>query len=93
MKIIYTQHLEFRLKLREIPARLPKEIFQKSEERYFDLITSRKVAVGTIAFKGRFREMAVVYEEMDKQINLITIHPLKNYQKESRINSWRWQKI
>jgi len=41
----------------------------------------------------KLREMAVIYEEINNQINLITIHPLKNYQKLSRIKLGRWQKL
>ena len=36
---------------------------------------------------------AVIYEETNNQINFITIHTLKVYQKTSRINSGRWQKL
>jgi hypothetical protein len=37
--------------------------------------------------------MAVIYEEMNDQIILITIHPLKKYQKLNRIKLGRWQKL
>jgi len=53
----------------------------------------KKVAIKKIKFKRRIREMAVIYEEINGQINLITIHPLKDYQKISRIKSGRWQKL
>jgi len=33
--------------------------------------------------------MTVICEEIDSQINLITIHPLKDYQKIRRIKSGR----
>lgn len=51
------------------------------------------VAIKIIKFKNKLREIAVIYEEINEQINLITIHPLKNYQKISRIKSGRWVKI
>lgn len=92
-KIVYSQHLVLRLKLREIPYFLPKEIYQTSKEHYFDKETFKKIAVKKIKFKNKLREMVVVYEEINNQINLITIHPLKNYQKISRIKSGRWQKL
>jgi len=92
-KIVYTPHLVFRLKFREIPYTLPKEIYQSSKEHYFDGATLRKIAVKKIKFKNRLREMAVVYEETEQEIHIITVHPLKNYQKKSRVNSGRWQKI
>lgn len=92
-RIFYTSHLKFRLKLREIPFSLPKKIYQTSKEHYFDKETFKKVAVKKVKFKKRLREMAVIYEEINSQINLITIHPLKNYQKISRIKLGRWQKL
>ena len=92
-KIVYSSHLRLRLKLREIPYLLPKEIYQTSKEHYFDKETLKKVAIKKVKFKEKFREMAVIYEEINNQINLITIHPLKDYQKISRIKSGRWQKL
>ena len=92
-KIVYSSHLRLRLKLREIPYLLPKEIYQTSKEHYFDKETLKKVAINRVKFKEKLREMAVIYEEINNQINLITIHLLKKYQKISRIKSGRWQKI
>jgi len=43
--------------------------------------------------KDKLREMAVIYDKLDNQVNIITIHPLKIYQKLSRIKSGRWQKL
>jgi biotin synthase-related radical SAM superfamily protein len=92
-KIIYSPHLIFRLKWREIPYNLPREIYQTSKEHYFDRGTLKRVAIKKIKFKNKLREIALIYEEINNQINLITIHPLKKYQKISRIKSGRWQKI
>ncbi len=92
-KIIYSSHLLFRLKFREIPYSLPKEIYQTAKEQYFDKETFKRIAVKKVKFKNKLREMALVYEEIDERINLITIHPLKEYQKISRIKSGRWQKL
>jgi hypothetical protein len=92
-KILYSSHLIFRLKLREISYYLPKKIYQNSKEHYFDKETGKKIAIRKAKHKSKLREMAVVYEEINSQINLITIHPLKKYQKVSRIRSGRWQKL
>ena len=92
-KVVYSSHLILRLKLREIPYDLPKKIYQTSKEHYFDKETLKEVAIKKIKFKNKLREMAVIYGEINNQINLITIHPLKNYQKISRLKSGRWQKI
>ena len=92
-KIVYSSHLILRLKLRGIPYYLPKKIYQTSREHYFDKETLKRVTIKEVKFKNKLREMAVIYEEINNQIYLITIHPLKNYQKISRIKSGRWQKL
>jgi len=85
--------LEFRLKIREIPRRLPRQIFEIAREHYFDNQTRKYVAVSKVSYKGRAREMAVIYEQVNNEIILITIHPLKDLQKSHRIKSRRWQRI
>jgi len=53
MKIKYTAHLKFRLKVREIPSLLPKEIFKKAQEHYYDSSTGHYVVVHKIKFKDK----------------------------------------
>ena len=93
LKIIYSPHLKFRLKVREIPRLLPKQIFQGSREHYFDNQTGKFIAASRVKYKGRMREMAVIYDRDYEEIILITTHPLKNLQKSHRIKARRWQKI
>lgn len=92
-RISYTQHLELRLKIREIPYNLPEEIYEQADERYFDTVTKKLIAVSSASYKNKVREFAVVYEESEQGVRIITIHPLKTYQKFSRIQSKRWQKL
>jgi hypothetical protein len=93
MKIIYSSHLLFRLKLRDIPKQLPKQVFLKAKERYFDNQTQKVIAIMTISYKGKPRDIALSYEQKLDTVILITIHPLKNFQKSHRIKSGRWLKI
>ncbi len=92
-KVIYSSHLEFRLKIRKISRSLPKRIYLASEERYFDAETDKYVAVMQAQYQGKLREMGVIYEEDGGAIILITVHPLKYLQKSHRIKSGRWKKI
>lgn len=91
--INYTGHLLFRMKMRGIPEALPLYIYKTSKERYFDSLTLHNVVVKKVKFQGKTREMAVVYEKSATAVNLITIHPLKLFQKISRLQLKRWQKI
>jgi hypothetical protein len=92
-EISYTAHLELRLKLRGIPHDLPKKIYFTATERYFDKETQKIVAVKSALHKSKKRELAVIYQEDENMVRLITIHPLKEYQKISRIKLGRWQKL
>jgi hypothetical protein len=92
VKIIYTSHLEFRLKIRNIPYDLPCEIFQKAKEHYYDNLTKHYIAIHQIKFEGKIREMVLIYDKEKDSVEIITIHPIKLYQKHSRISSGRWEK-
>lgn len=39
------------------------------------------------------RDLMVAYKYENRVVKLLTIHPLKEGQKESRIRSGRWRKI
>ena len=92
-RVSYTAHLEFRLRIREIPYDLPRKIYNESEERYFDKATQKLIAVASVKYKDKIREFVVAYEETEEEVRLVTIHPLKSNQKFSRIQSKRWQKL
>lgn len=93
MKIIYTSHLEFRLKMRAIPHDLPEKIFKESKEHYYDNLTKHYIAIQEVKFEDKFREMVVTYDRQKDLIEIVTVHPIKPYQKFTRINSGRWKKI
>lgn len=93
MKIIYTLHLEFRLKVRNIPYDLPRNIFKHTEEHYYDSLTKHYVAIHQVEFKGKIREIVLIYDKKEELVEIITMHPIKPYQKITRIKSGRWKKI
>ena len=45
MKILYTNHIKERIKLRKIEYELPRKIFEQANERFFDIETGHFVAV------------------------------------------------
>ena len=93
MEIIYTSHLEFRLRVRNIPYDLPREIFGQSKEHYYDNLTRHHIAIQKMEFEGKLRELALTYDKDENIIEIITIHPIKPHQKNSRIGSGRWERI
>lgn len=74
-------------------ASSPKEIYKKARERYSDVKTGYRIAVRSITYKGKMREMILVYEEAGEIARLITVHPLKAYEKEAKVRAGRWKKL
>lgn len=93
MKIIYSNHLTNRLKLRNIKYDLPEKILHQSEENYFDNETGHLIAVAKTELYGKTREVMIAYVTEGKSVRLLTIHPLKDGQKENRVNAGRWRKV
>jgi hypothetical protein len=89
-RIRYAEHLHLRLALRKIPQQLPRRIYQRAKERFFDTATRNFVAVTRARYAGKIREMAVSFAEDEEIVTLITIHPLHGHQKTNRIASGRW---
>lgn len=93
MLIKYSIHLERRLLLRKIEYDLPKKIFEQAKERYIDEETEHLIATMEIELYNKLREVMVAYIVDQEVAKLLTIHPLKEGQKENRIKSGRWRKI
>ena len=93
MQIKYSQHIKKRLLLRKIEYDLPERIFKQSEERYFDKETGHLIATMKDELYNKIREIMVAYIIEGDNAKLLTIHPLKEGQKENRIQSGRWRKI
>jgi hypothetical protein len=92
-RIEYTSHLKLKMKIREIPSNLPKTIYKGAKEKYLDTETSYHIATKKVMYKNKMRDMIVVFEELNDVIRIITIHPIKIYQKEVRIKTGRWKKL
>jgi len=45
------------------------------------------------ALYDKERDIMVAYRQEDDDIKLLTIHPLKEGQKENRVQSGRWRKL
>lgn len=93
MQIKYSKHIETRLALRKIEYDLPQRIYENAEERFMDAETGHIIAVKKVIIYGKERDVMVAYEHKDADVKLLTIHPLKEGQKENRIQSGRWRKI
>lgn len=93
MQIKYSRHIKIRLALRKIEYDLPKRIYENAEESFIDTDTGHTIAVMKAVIYGKERDIMVAYRCEDVDVKLLTIHPLKEGQKENRIQSGRWRKI
>ncbi len=90
MKIRFSQHFAERQRLRDIPDELAETILRGADGYYRNGITGWNVATKRMAFQGKERDVALTYTVDRNEIVLITIHPLKEGQKDQRIKSGRW---
>jgi hypothetical protein len=93
MQIKYSDHIKNRLDLRRIEYDLPKRVFEEAKERYFDRETGHLIAVMKIDLYNKNREVMVAYVIEEDCAKLLTMHPLREGQKQNRINTGRWRKI
>lgn len=93
MKIKYSKHIETRIAMRKIEYGLPKRIYENAGERFTDTETGHTIAVMKTVIYGKERDIMVAYKHENVDIKLLTIHSLKEGQKENRVQSGRWRKI
>ena len=93
MRLTYSDHLKYRLSLRNIEYSLPERIFHDSVETYFDEETGHLIATIEIELYNKKREVMVAYAIQEETVTLLTIHPLKPGQKDNRVKSGRWRRI
>ena len=91
-KIIYRPHLRRRLKERNIHQAYPRQIYIQSKPHYFDNETGHLVAVSKLKYAQKLRSMAVAYDIINGNIEIITIFPIEENELKNKINSGRWIK-
>lgn len=90
MKVRLAQHFAERQRLRDFPEGLAETILRDADGHYRNGMSGWNIAVKRIAFQGKERDVALTYTVDRNEIVLITIHPLKEGQKDQRIESGRW---
>ena len=93
LKITFSRHFIERNTLRGIGKDVAEKIFSEADGHYLDSQTNTFVAVKRMVFKGKERDVGLVYRKAQDEIVFITIHPLKDGQKKNRINSGRWENL
>ena len=90
MKLILTDHLKSRLKLRNIAGKTVENIFRKKEEYYWDNLRQHHVTIAKITYKGKLRKMLAAYDTIGDETEVITAHPITDAEIKQRLISGRW---
>lgn len=65
-------------------------VYEQADAHYQDTATGFAIAAKRMPFPLKEMDVAVTYHKVGEVVRLITIHPLKEGQKENRIKSGRW---
>jgi hypothetical protein len=84
--IVCTDYIKYRANLRGFELGKIEDIIRYSQERYFDTITQRKIAVG----KHDRRLVLVPYEINKNTISPVTIHATTRQQINFRLKTGRF---
>jgi len=86
-KIVWTDYMKYRLKLRGYDLDTVEHILRYSSERYVDTVTGRLVAI------GRHVKLLVMipYERKGGTLTPVTIHATNRQQINSRLKSGRFK--
>jgi len=91
MKFVYTSHFKFRAKQRRVPFKLAREIFANSKENYLDNLRGHHIKIAKMKFNKKVKTIMLSYDIMNKTIEFITIHPIRDKEVENKISSGRWK--
>lgn len=92
VQVKYTEHLKMRLKMREIPDSYPRTIYENFEQKFYDTIEERYIAVKKLEYNGKIRPMMIAYEEKEGIVEIVTIHPITEEKVINREMGGRWMK-
>lgn len=102
MKLIYTDHLKARLKERGISPSLVKEIFDRTEENYWDKLRKHHIVIASVIYKSKRRKVLAAYDKrslsraiahdmIEESAEVITVHPITDEQIKQRLTLGRWK--
>jgi hypothetical protein len=78
--------------LRQIPRAAVEKVFAHPVVRVEDMLAGNLVAVGEAQYGRKDRLLAVIYEETERDIRIITVHPIRASQYRMRLQRGRWKK-
>lgn len=92
-KVRYTPHLELRLRMRQIPRYMPRQIYFLADHRYLDVSTGHNIAVKLVRYGRKQVYFMIAYEKTGEEVVIVTIHPISEEQINARLDNKMWTKI
>ena len=86
-KVVWTGYLEYRAQLRGFTLAAIEQIVLSSEERYFDTITQRDVAIG----RDGSHLLMVPYDQEGELVIPVTVHSTTRQQINVRLRTGRFK--
>jgi len=90
MDIRYSQHLKFKMRVRQISENMPKRIYHESKKRFYNHQTFRRIAIMEISYHRHRTLMMIAYDQYSDYVDIITIHPITKEQIRQRQRTGRW---
>lgn len=90
MEVKYSDHLRFKMQVREIPEQMPERIYRESKQRYYNHHSLRRIAVMEVHHKQRRTWMMIAYDQTSDYAEIITLHPVTKDQIQERLRTGRW---
>ena len=89
--IVLTEHARFRMHLRQVPRAVVEAVLAHPIVKATDTLTGYSIAIGKGSYGRTDRTFAVVYEETERSIEVVTIHPIRASQYRMRLQRGRWK--
>ncbi len=86
MEVVWTEYLKYRALLRGFDPSEIENIVLHSTERYYDVVTGRRIAIGRYDRKL----ILIPYEAQEDTITPVTMHVTTRQQVNVQINSGRY---
>ena len=86
LRIVWTDYVKYRADVRGFDLEKIEEILRYSDERYFDVVTRRKIVIGRHAD----RVVMISYERSENLITPVTIHVINRQQIKFRLKTGRF---
>ena len=67
-------------------------IYLDPEKVFSDIIEKSYIAIKSLKYNGKHRNIMIAYEEDSSCVNILTIHPIADKKIDNRVRSGRWVK-